>query len=90
MLIRVDTKTGALTEWDSGSKVFDEVAFAPAVGGEPEQGYYVTFRTDLETLQSDWVVLDASDITAGPIATVELPYRVPAGLHGSWFPPDAF
>ena len=86
VLLRVDADTGAIATWESGSKVFDEVVFAPAVGGAPEQGYYVTFRTDLETLRSDWVVLDASDIAAGPIATVELPFRVPSGLHGSWFP----
>lgn len=85
VLLRVDTTTGAVAEWDSGTKVFDEVVFAPAVGGGREQGYYVTFRTDVETLHSDWVVLDAHDITAGPIATVALPFRVPAGLHGNWF-----
>ena len=29
-LTRADTSTGAVTEWDSGAKVFDEVVFAPA------------------------------------------------------------
>ncbi|MGZ4757524.1 MAG: carotenoid oxygenase family protein, partial [Acidimicrobiales bacterium] len=57
-----------------------------APGGEPEQGYYVTFRTDRTTLTSDFVVLDADDIAAGPIARIPLPFRVPAGLHGNWFP----
>jgi carotenoid cleavage dioxygenase len=90
VLTRFDTRTGTSAVWDSGAKVFDEVVFAPAVGGQPEQGYYVTFRTDTETMRSDWVVLDASDIAAGPIATVGLPARVPAGLHGNWFPPSAF
>ena len=84
-LVRVDTHTGALTEWDSGSKAFGELVFAPAAGGGPDQGYYVGFRTDMTTLRSDWVVLDASDLAAGPVATVELPFRVPAGLHGNWF-----
>ena len=28
----------------------------------------------------------ADDIAAGPIARIELPHRVPAGLHGNWFP----
>jgi carotenoid cleavage dioxygenase len=88
-LLRFDTQTGTTAEWDSGTKVFDEVVFAPAEGGQPEQGYYVTFRTDTETLQSDWVVLDASDIAAGPVATVELPFRVPNGLHGNWFSASA-
>jgi carotenoid cleavage dioxygenase len=90
VLAQVDTRTGAVTRWDSGTKVFGEVVFAPALGGAPEQGYFVTFRTDLETMRSDWVVLAADDIAAGPVATVELPVRVPAGLHGSWFPSEAF
>lgn len=87
VLLRVDTHTGRVDEWDSGTKVFDEVVFAPAQGGAVEEGYYVTFRTDAETLRSDFVVLRADDIAAGPVATVELPVRVPAGLHGNWFPP---
>lgn len=87
VLARIDTQTGTVAEWDSGTKVFDEVVFAPAQGGDTEQGYYVTFRTDTETLTSDFVVLAADDIAAGPVATVEMPVRVPSGLHGSWFPP---
>jgi carotenoid cleavage dioxygenase len=86
VLLRVDTDTGAVAEWDSGTKVFDEVVFAPAVDGRHEQGYSVTFRTDTETMRSDFVVLAADDIAAGPVATVELPVRVPSGLHGNWFP----
>ena len=85
VLARFDTATGGVSEWSSGQWLFDEVVFAPARGRGPEEGYYVTFRTDRTTLRSDWVVLDASDIAAGPIARVELPFRVPAGLHGSWF-----
>jgi carotenoid cleavage dioxygenase len=85
VLARFDTRTGTVTEWDSGSWLFDEVVFASAQGRGPEEGYYVTFRTDRRTMRSDWVVLDASDVAAGPIARVELPFRVPAGLHGSWF-----
>jgi len=33
---------------------------------------------------SDLVILDASDFTASPVATVALPQRVPFGFHGSW------
>jgi carotenoid cleavage dioxygenase-like enzyme len=87
VLLRIDTHTGAVAEWDSGTKVFDEVVFAPAEGGAPEEGYSVTFRTDADTLRSEFVVLRADDLAAGPVATVELPVRVPSGLHGNWFPP---
>jgi len=86
VLNRVDTATGTVTRSNCGTMVFDEVVFAPAPGGGDEHGYLVAFRTDVETLQSDWAVWDASDVAAGPIATVEMPFRVPAGLHGNWFP----
>jgi carotenoid cleavage dioxygenase-like enzyme len=33
---------------------------------------------------SDFVVLNAHDIAAEPIATVALPQRVPFGFHGNW------
>ena len=25
------------------------------------------------------------DVSAGPVATIELPQRVPLGVHGNWF-----
>jgi carotenoid cleavage dioxygenase len=37
---------------------------------------------------ADLVVIDASDVTAGPVATVHLPRRVPTGFHGAWIPDD--
>lgn len=36
--------------------------------------------------RSDLVVLDAQAIDKGPIATAELPRRVPFGFHGNWAP----
>ncbi len=86
LVVRVDTQTGALDTWDGGTSDFAELCFVPTPGGGPEEGCYVTFRTDRETLQSDFVAFAADDIAGGPIARIELPHRVPAGLHGNWFP----
>jgi carotenoid cleavage dioxygenase len=36
--------------------------------------------------RSDFVVYDAQDVAAGPIATAKLPRRVPFGFHGNWRP----
>lgn len=88
VLLQVDTHTGDVAEWSSPGKCFGEVAFAPAEGSEPGEGYLVTFQSDVATRAAEWIVLDASDVAAGPIASVELPFRVPNGLHGNWFTAD--
>jgi carotenoid cleavage dioxygenase len=35
---------------------------------------------------SQLLVLDATDLAAGPVARVMLPRRVPHGFHGTWAP----
>ena len=86
LLQHIDTRTGEITRWDSGDHIFEEVCFMPAPGSEPGDGYYVTFRTDRTTLTSDFVIVAADDVAAGPVARIPLPHRVPCGLHGNWFP----
>ena len=34
--------------------------------------------------RSELIVLDAMDITAGPVAVAKVPRRVPFGFHGNW------
>ncbi|HEY1425158.1 MAG TPA: carotenoid oxygenase family protein, partial [Caulobacteraceae bacterium] len=36
--------------------------------------------------RSDFVVYDAQDVAAGPIAVAKVPRRVPFGFHGNWRP----
>ncbi|MFI5975438.1 carotenoid oxygenase family protein [Streptomyces sp. NPDC051452] len=62
-----------------------EAVFVPAEGGTSEDdGYLLTVVSDLHADASRLLVLDASDILRGPVATVHLPRRVVAGIHGSW------
>ncbi|MGN6694366.1 MAG: carotenoid oxygenase family protein [Aquihabitans sp.] len=88
LLQQIDTVTGAIARWDSGDHVFEEVCFLPGPGSEPGNGFYATFRTDRTTLESDFVLVSADDVAAGPVARIPLPHRVPCGLHGNWFPAD--
>jgi carotenoid cleavage dioxygenase-like enzyme len=37
-----------------------------------------------EERRSDLVILDTDDVARGPVATVQLPHRVPFGFHGNW------
>lgn len=39
-----------------------------------------------ESHRTDVVILDARDVAGGPVATIELPVRVPYGFHAAWSP----
>ena len=60
---------------------------APREGSSAEDdGYVVTFTTDMNRDRSECLVFDASDITAGPVARVRLPERISSGTHSTWWP----
>ena len=82
-----DLRDGTRTWRDLGpAGTTGEPVFVPAHDGAGEdEGWLVTFVHDAITDRSSFVVLDASDMAAPPVATVVLPQRVPHGFHGSWF-----
>ena len=43
---------------------------------------------DANTGASEVVVLDARQLSAGPLARVQLPQRVPVGFHACWVDGD--
>jgi carotenoid cleavage dioxygenase-like enzyme len=68
-----------------------DIAWSPGVAiGEPiyipgtRHDYWGAIGTDPSDMRSRFYLLAADDPSSGPLATVELPTRVPAGLHGSW------
>ena len=87
-LVKYDLSDASYTQFDYGPGVFgSEAPFAGRPGAAAEDdGYIVTFVTDVNAWQSECWVFDASDITAGPIAKVKLPKRIPAGFHTVWVP----
>ena len=85
-LVKHDLQTGAEQRWAFGAGVFgSETPFAPRPGAASEDdGYLVTFTTDVGQDRSECQVFDAADITAGPIAKVRLPERISSGTHSCW------
>ncbi|HZF14772.1 MAG TPA: carotenoid oxygenase family protein [Steroidobacteraceae bacterium] len=66
-----------------------ECCFVPRRTGAPEgDGYLVGIANRLLEGRSDLVIVDTSDLEAGPIATVKLPYRTFGQIHGWWVPGD--
>jgi carotenoid cleavage dioxygenase-like enzyme len=86
-LLRFDLARGTVVMRHFPGQAIGEAVFAPKAGrNEEEAGYALTFATDLATLESRFIILDADDISGEPIAVVKLPQRVPNGLHGNWRP----
>jgi carotenoid cleavage dioxygenase-like enzyme len=56
----------------------------PAAAATAEDdGWLMTFVTDLRTQTAELWIIDARDM-GPPIAAIEIPAWVPAGVHGSW------
>jgi len=62
-----------------------EPGFAPRVGAtEENDGYVVTFVSDMEADRSECVLVDATDFAAGPVCRIILPHRICSGTHSTW------
>jgi len=85
-LIKYDTDTGASETHTYGADRWGgEAAFAPRANATAEDdGYLVTFVYDEGRNESELVIVDATDVSAGPVARVRIPRRVPIGYHACW------
>ncbi|TPQ18134.1 carotenoid oxygenase family protein [Streptomyces sporangiiformans] len=85
-VVKYDRSTGARSVRNVGDgRLPSEAVFVPAEHGTSEDdGYLLTVVSDLHADASQLLVLDATTITAAPVAIVHLPRRVAAGIHGSW------
>ena len=82
----LDRGTGEIARWDPGPNGHcGEPLFVAGGSGEGE-GWLLSLVYDHARRQSVLAVLDALDVAAGPIAEVEMPRRVPYGLHATWVP----
>ena len=87
-IVRYDLQTGAdLTfAFGEGTVIGEAVFAADTEGSDENDGWLMVYATDKATERTDFCIIDARDIAAGPIARVHLPQRVPAGFHGNWMP----
>jgi len=88
-ILKSDLATGRSELHDCGpGRSSGEAVFVPARGADPDsdEGYLLSYMHDDRSGQSEFVVLDASNLTQPALARVKLPQRVPNGFHGSWIP----
>ncbi len=85
-IAHIDLANGRRTSFTlPAGDAISEPVFVPAAPDAPEaEGWLlaVAYRAGDDT--SDLLVLNATDVAAGPIATATLPRRVPFGFHGNW------
>jgi carotenoid cleavage dioxygenase len=82
----VDLATGRRSDhvFDAGDSPGEPV-FVPRTADAAEgDGWLVATVYRGNEDRSDFVVLDAQEVAAGPIATAKVPRRVPFGFHGNW------
>ncbi len=66
---------------------FGEPTFVPAGDDSAEgDGFLLATAYDERSDRGHLAVFDASGPERGPIATVQLAHRIPAGFHGIWRP----
>lgn len=89
-VVKYDTGTGGSQAYDLGSdRVAGEAVFVPARDARAEDdGWLLSVVTDRSGSGSELLVLDATNVSGPPVASVRLPRRVPAGFHGSWISDD--
>ncbi|WP_296679746.1 carotenoid oxygenase family protein [Novosphingobium sp.] len=87
-IYRYDMETGERQVHDFGpGKVAGEFVFVPRSADAAEgDGWIMGYVIDTAAETTDLVILDASDITKDPVASVHIPHRVPPGFHGNWLP----
>lgn len=47
-------------------------------------GYVISIANRRDKMLTEIVILDTAQFSQGPIAVIELPFRLRAGVHGSW------
>jgi len=62
-----------------------EPVFVPRSADAPEgDGWLTAVVWRAGENRSDLLIFEAQDVAKGPIATAEMPRRVPFGFHGNW------
>ena len=87
-LKKYDWKTGNSQRWEAPKGCYvSETPFAPRDNAvEEDDGYLVTYVTNLNSGKGECAIFDAKDITTGPICRIILPGHIPMGAHACWAP----
>lgn len=83
---RHDSETGEEQVFELPEGIYaSESPMIPRKNASAEDdGYLITFLIDENTGTSECAILDASDVTKGPICRLALPHKISSGVHTCW------
>jgi carotenoid cleavage dioxygenase len=89
-VLRYDAVSGAEDVYHFGKGTScGELIFAPRLGAAQEgNGYAMTLVHRAGSPTSELAIFSALDLAAGPLAMVQIPFRVPAGFHCNFYAAD--
>ncbi|MBN9430762.1 MAG: carotenoid oxygenase family protein [Burkholderiales bacterium] len=64
-----------------------QIALRPNARSD-DDGYLLTYVSDMQRDVSECLIFDAAAIAAGPVARIELPQRISVGTHACWVEGD--
>jgi len=87
-IVKYDLETGAADTLRFGDGRYgSESSFAPRIGRTREDdGYLFSFVHDARERKSELWIIDAREVSRGPVARLDIPHRVPIGFHATWVP----
>lgn len=85
-VVKHDFETGQTSELAFGEDRYgSEAPFVPRINAKSEDdGYLVSFITDMQQDRSECILVDAQNIEAGPVCQIILPHRISSGTHAVW------
>ncbi|MEZ5653065.1 MAG: carotenoid oxygenase family protein [Burkholderiaceae bacterium] len=84
-VMRFDRQSGRTESFDYGADVLaEEHVFVPAPGAAEGEGWLIGTAYDWRRSRTRLSVFETRSLGDGPIASAELPYGLPLGLHGRW------
>lgn len=85
-LVKHDLKTGDKQTLMFGDDRYgSEAPFVPRIQAvDEDDGYLISFITDMKENKSEAILVDAKKIEEGPVCRIILPERIPSGTHSTW------
>lgn len=85
-MVKHDLETGTSESISFGEDRYgSESPFVPRINAKDEDdGYIVSYVTDMKADRSECVLWDAKKLGDGPVCRIILPHRISSGTHATW------